>query len=205
MKGIWGKKIGMTQIFSEKKVTPVTVIDVSSWRVISVKTEENSGYNAVQMGLLRDAYLSEPFSVDWLKNLKDYFCLLREVKISSLDNLPKIGDPIDFSKILTQNEKVDIVGTSIGRGFQGVVKRHGFHGGRASHGDKLGRKPGSLSCFRRQGRVRKGKLMPGHMGVERCTIKNSKVIGLEPEKNMILIKGAVPGKTGSLVFVRKCG
>ena len=98
-----------------------------------------------------------------------------------------------------------IFGITKGRGFQGAVKRHGFSGGRASHGSKLGRKPGSLSYMRRQGRVVKGKKMPGHMGVERRVMKNLEVVKIEPEAHVVFVKGSVPGKSGSLVFVRKRG
>jgi large subunit ribosomal protein L3 len=209
--GIWGKKVGMTQLFSEnKQVVPVTMIDVSDWRVTQVKTKEHDGYSAVQLSKLRPDYTAQEFSIDWLKQPKKYFDAVKEVSLA--DGQPagdhskvQVGQVADVATILTNGENVDVVGITIGRGFQGAVKRHGFTGGRASHGDKLGRKPGSLSYMRRQGRVTKGKRMPGHMGVEQVVVKNLQVIKVEPSAHIIFVKGSVPGKSGSLVFVRKRG
>jgi large subunit ribosomal protein L3 len=204
--GMWGRKVGMTQLFSQdKQVVPVTMIDVSDWRVTQVKTKEHDGYSAVQLGKLRPDYAAQEFSADWLKEPKKYFDAVREVPLAGDNSSLQVGQAADVAAILTQGEAVDIMGVTIGRGFQGAIKRHGFTGGRASHGDKLGRKPGSLSYMRRQGRVTKGKRMPGHMGVEQVVIKNLQVVKVEPSAHIIFVKGSIPGKSGSLVFVRKRG
>lgn len=204
--GIWGKKIGMTQVFSEKnQVVPVTLIDVSNWLVTQVKNKEHDGYSAVQLGCVRDEFAQEQFAPDWLKKPKKYFSVLREVTLNDDSHSLAVGQTADVGTILAQGDSVDVSGTTIGRGFQGVVKRYNFGGGRASHGDKLGRSPGSLSFMRRQGRVIKGKKMPGHMGVESCVVKNLQVVKVEPSAHVVFVKGSVPGKCGSLVFVRKRG
>jgi large subunit ribosomal protein L3 len=206
MHGIWGKKIGMTQLFTESnKVVPVTVIDASNWCIVQVKNKDRDGYDAVKIGLVREGFEHDSFSKEWLKEPRKYFAVLREVAIKNDQHEFAEGQKTDLAVILDKGEHVDVVGTTIGKGFTGVMKRHGFHGGRGSHGDKLGRGPGSLSFMRRQGRVVKGKKMPGHCGADRCTIKNVEVIKVEPASHVIFVKGAVPGKTGSLVFLRKHG
>ncbi len=112
---------------------------------------------------------------------------------------------LTFNEFITKGDNVDVVGVSIGRGFQGGVKRHGFTGGVATHGSKLGRKGGSLGFMRSQGRVMKNKRMPGHMGVDRCMIKNLEVVQIEPQARIVLVKGSIPGKSGSLVYLKKRG
>lgn len=206
IKGIWGKKIGMTQVFSENnQVVPVTMIDVSKWLVTQIKTKGRDGYSAVQISRVRDDYVLEDFSSEWLKDSKKYFTAVREVPLPDEEHSLAVGQAADIAAILAQGDSVDVMGVTIGRGFQGGMKRHGFSGGRASHGSKLGRKPGSLAGFRRQGRVPPGKRMPGHMGVERRVIQNLKVVKVEPTAHILFIGGSVPGKAGSLVFVRKRG
>lgn len=205
VRGLWGKKIGMTQIFSdEQKVVPVTAIDLSNWYVTQIKTKENDGYQAIKLGCVKNKYAEQEFSADWLKKPKIYFSAFREVPVdtSSEINL-ELGQKIDLS-VLSKGDNVDIFGITRGLGFQGVVKRHGFSGGRASHGATFGRFTGSLSFMRSRGRVIKGKKMPGHAGVEKCVMKNLEIMRIEPEANVLLVKGSVPGKSGSLVFVRKC-
>ncbi len=201
--GLWGKKIGMTQIFSaDQKVVPVTVIDMADWYVTQVKTKQRDGYDAVKVGCLRKRYADQTFSADWLHAPDKYFSDMREVHgVELADDL--VGKPADIVAELLQGEMVDIFGITIGRGFQGGVKRHGFGGGRGSHGDKLGRKSGSLSGMRRQGRVIKGKRMPGHMGTDQRVMRNLEVIRIEQEARVVMVRGSVPGKSGSLVFVRK--
>lgn len=201
--GLWGRKIGMTQVFEKDKAIPVTVIDVSDWLVTQIKTEEKDGYNAVQIGCIRPRYADQQFSSDWLKKPKTYFSSLREVELKNKDEQLVVGQPAKFQTVLTEGDLVDVLGTSIGRGFAGAVKRHGFAGGRASHGAKVGRRPGSLSFMRSQGRVIKGKRLPGHMGTTSERVRNLEVVKLRNEDNLVLIKGPVPGKSGSLVFIRK--
>lgn len=205
MTGLWGKKIGMTQVFVETKAVPVTVVDISHWYILNFKNVERDGYNAVQIGRLRPRYQGQSFSADWLKQLKTYFSFVREVKLDkpSADMSFEIGKPADFLTFVQKGDKVDAFGISKGRGFAGAVKRHGFRGAPASHGAKMGKRPGSLSWMRSQGRVPKGKRLPGHLGNAHKVIRNLEIVTLMTEENVVLIKGSVPGKAGSLVFLRK--
>ena len=205
MRGLWGKKIGMTQVFAQDKVIPVTVIDLAHWYVTQIKTVDSDGYTAVQLGHIRPRYTDEAFSAQWLSNPKKYFSAFKEVKLKDSETVFAVGNPVDSAQVLAQGEAIDVFGITKGAGFAGVVKRHGFSGGRASHGAKLGRSPGSLSYMRSRGRVTKGKKMPGHMGVDQRVMKNLTVVRLQPEDNIVLVKGSVPGKSGSLVFLRKRG
>lgn len=200
IEGIWGKKIGMTQIFSDEKVVPVTAIDISNWCVTQIKTEEKDGYNAVQLGYIKDRFNPEDFSQDWLKSPQKYFKNLKEVRLKTVSDLT-LGKLTDIT--LSQGDMVNVTGITKGAGFTGVVKRHGFAGGRASHGATFGRFTGALSHMRSRGRVIKGKKMPGHMGVEQKVIKNLEVIKIESDAKVVFVKGSVPGKSGSIVFVRK--
>jgi len=205
MDGLWGRKIGMTQVFAENRsVVPVTVIDTSHWMVTQIKTKENDGYAALQVSNLRDRYCDKPFDLAWLKELTKYFIETKEI-LSKNDEIVsfEVGTSFDGLSLLQEGEALDIMGMTTGRGFQGCVKRHGFSGGKASHGDKVGRRPGSLSFMRSQGRVIKGKKLPGHMGVQQRMMKNLKIIKVAPESHIVLVKGSVPGRTGSLVFMRK--
>lgn len=201
--GLWGKKIGMTQIFQNDKVVPVTVIDTANWVITQIKSDENDGYNAVQVGCLRAKHLKEKFTPDWLKKPSKFFGILKEIKVSNLEGL-SVGNSIDLT-VLEEGKKVDIYGHTKGCGFAGAMKRHGFKGGAGSHGDKTGRRTGSLSFMRAEGRVIKGKRLPGHMGVELKAMKNLEVVKIDSGANVILVKGSIPGKSGSLVFVKKCG
>jgi len=207
---LWGRKLGMTQVFDGDKVVPVTAIDTGKWFVTSVKTIEKDGYGAVQVGQVRKKYTNETFSESWLTELRKYFLAVREVRLDEKLNEIigsegfKIGINVNNLVGFEPKARVDLSGTSKGNGFAGVVKRHGFAGGRASHGGKSTlRKPGALSFMCKEGRVIKGKKMAGHMGAKACTIKNLKVISFDPEKSLMLVSGAVPGKAGSLVLVRK--
>lgn len=201
IKGIWCKKIGMTQVFQKDGIlVPVTVLDASAWRVIEVKSQ------SVRIGLVRSKFQEDAFSSDWLCKPHNYFQVIREVarEEGSHDEHIEVGSPVTVD-LLQQGDMVAVTGMTIGRGFQGGVKRHGFTGGPATHGDNLGRKPGSMGFMRSRGRVIKNWRMAGHMGVEQCTIKGLKVIATEPHFGALtlIIKGSVPGKTGSLVFVGK--
>lgn len=202
--GIWGKKIGMTQVFSDdQKVVPVTAIDVSNWCVTSVKTKERDGYDAVQLGCIKKNHSDQKFSAEWLRAPKKYFAVLREVRLDEPQEFT-IGQSIGLTAFLEQGDLVDVFGVTVGKGFQGVVKRYNFSGGRGSHGDKMGRTPGALEGQTSCGRVAKGKKMPGHMGDRQRVMKNLKVVRVEPNANVVFVKGSIPGKSGSLVFVRKC-
>jgi len=204
IKGLWGKKIGMTQFFSpDSKVVPVTVIDVSRWRILQRKSSGHDGYEAIQVGCLRNKYEKLPFSLEWLKNKDKYFMFVRELPCVA-EATYTLGELLPLESIELEGLMVDVTGVTTGKGFQGGVKRHGFTGGRASHGDKLGRRPGSLSGLRRQGRVFKGKRMPGHDGVDTMTVKNLQVVRYSPHEGLLIIKGSVPGKSGGLLRMRKC-
>ena len=203
--GLWGKKIGMTQVFSEdNKVVPVTVIDISNWYVTQLKTEEKDGYSAVQLGRVKDRFADESFSLAWLKEPRKYFGIFKEVRLDEDAQGIEVGQSADAAEFVAQGDMVDVFGITKGAGFQGVVKRHGYSGGKASHGSTFGRSPGGISFMRTCGRVIKGKAMPGHMGVDRRVMKNLEVVKVEPEARVLVVKGSVPGKSGSLVFVRKC-
>lgn len=202
LNGILGKKIGMTQVFSGNKAVAVTVIDVYSWLVTAVKNKERDGYEAIQFGLPRDKYLGKEFSPEWLKQPNKYFVHIKEVR-GTADSEVAIGQQANFTAMIEPGQKVDVFGTTKGKGFQGVVKRHGFSGGRASHGPRFGRIPGSVGFMRSQGRIIKGKRLPGRMGMVQRVVRQLPVMGVESANNVILVKGAVPGVAGSLVFVRK--
>lgn len=203
-----GKKIGMTQIFTEKgEVVPVTVIDVKNWFVTQIKTPQKDGYAALQVGLPRKRYLNQPFVADWCKNKTKYFLFLREVHVdlSVLDQV-KIGQEIKADNInFSLEDKVKVSGRSIGLGFQGVVKRWGFGGGPKTHGSCFHRIPGAISGMRTQGEVIKGKKLPGHTGDRMITMEGLKVISFDKQNGHLFVKGAVPGKKDSLLMVCKQG
>ncbi len=201
--GLWGKKIGMTQVFKKDKVVPVTVIDTGNWFITQIKTEENDGYKAIQVACLKSKFENEKFSESWLKNLKKYFSDVKEIKVNDSESL-KVGNLVDLSSF-ESGKLVNVYGTTKGCGFAGAMKRHGFRGGAGSHGDKTGRRTGSLSFMRAEGRVIKGKRLPGHMGVERAAMRNLELIEIDQESKVMLVKGSVPGKFGSLVFIKKLG
>lgn len=198
MKFIIGRKLEMTQVFRDDGVVvPVTLVKAMPCVVTQVKEEAKDGYTAVQIGCGESRRLNKP-EAGHLKGLP-MAETLREFRPAATDL--KRGDKIEVS-IFVPGDRVDIVGTSKGRGFQGVVKRHGFHGAPASHGhkDQL-RMPGSITS-RRQGPVAKGKRMAGHMGAERVTVKNLEVVSVDSDKKILGIKGAIPGARGSLVLIQ---
>lgn len=202
--GLWGKKLGMTQLFTEdNKVVPVTAINTAHWFVTGLKTNDNDGYSAVQVGRLRKRYEASPFDSAWLKNLKKYFLHVHEILLNGDVSDLKLGQSFDGSSVVEQGAMVDVFGISKGRGFQGVMKRHGFSGGPASHGSEFKRAPGSIGNFCSEGRVAKGQKLPGQMGAKRAAVRGLEVVRVQPEEHMVLVKGSVPGNTGSVVFVRK--
>ena len=204
--GFWGKKIGMTQLFSDNKVVPVTIIDVSSWYVTGIKTKERDGYCAVQIAKLRKRYEKESFSLDWLKEKKAYFLFIKEVALG--DENPEsfeIGKIAKFAETFSEGESVHVTGITKGCGFAGVMRRHNFAGGRGSHGSMTGKRPGSIGFIGKSGKVVKGKKLPGHMGVIQKTMQNLRMIKIMPDQNIVAVKGSIPGKAGSLVFVRRIG
>ena len=202
-KGLIGKKIGMTQIFDESgKVIPVTVIEVGPCVVAQVKTVETDGYNAIQLGFgdVKDKHINKPeaghFAKAKLANKKH----LREFKVDDVENY-KVGDEVK-ADIFAAGEKVDVQGTSKGKGFQGVIKRHGQHRGPMGHGSMYHRRPGSMGSTSTPGRVFKGKKLPGHMGKVTVTIQNLDVVRVDTDKNVLLVKGSVPGPKGAILKVK---
>jgi large subunit ribosomal protein L3 len=202
-KGIIGRKVGMTQIFDEKgNVIPVTVIEATPNVVAQVKTIENDGYNAVQLGYgeVKDKHINKPeaghFAKAKLANKKH----LREFKLDSIEGI-KVGDEVK-ANIFAAGEKVDVQGTSKGKGFQGVIKRHGQSRGPMGHGSMYHRRPGSMGSTSTPGRVFKGKKLPGQMGKVTVTIQNLDVVKVDMDKNVILLKGSVPGPKGAILKVK---
>ena len=202
--GFWGKKIGMTQVFSGNEVVPVTVIDLSRWFVTAIKTEQRDGYNAVQVGLTRKRYEQEAFSAEWLTKTSKYFQFLREIRLHSpVEDTVKIGQEADFAEQFAEGSFVDVTGITKGCGFAGVMRRYDFSGGRGSHGSKLGRKPGSMGGLRARGKIIKGKKLPGHMGVVQRTMQHLEVVRIAKDEKYVLVKGSVPGKAGTILFVKQ--
>lgn len=208
LSSILGKKIGMTQIFTnEGKVLPVTVINTANWFVTQIKTIENDGYTAVQIGLLKNKFESGNLNSAWIKNKNQYCSLFREIplNVEDLDSF-KIGQSIGLDKtIFTKNDKINVTGKSKGHGFQGVMKRWGFAGGPGGHGSNFHRAPGSVGNICSQGKVIKGKKLPGQQGNKAITTKGLEIINIDKENNILFVKGAVPGKKESLILISKQG
>lgn len=204
--GIIGKKLGMTQIFApDGTVTPVTVIKAGPCVVVQRKTVSTDGYEAVQLGLVEDKApkrINKPMKGHFTKAGVPPTKILREFRLEDATVEVNVGDKVLVDQF-TENDLVDVIGTSKGRGFAGFVKRHGFGGGRATHGSMFHRAPGSIGASAYPSRVIKGTRMAGHMGVERNTIRNLRIMRVNSEENLLLIKGAVPGPTGAVVLIKK--
>lgn len=207
--GLVGKKCGMTQIFTEHgEVTPVTVIDVGSNRIVQVKTLENDGYQAIQVtaGTCKLSRLTKPEKGHFAKSNVEAGRGLWEFRVDGIsDELASrfaVGEQIDLN-IFKVGQLVDVTSISKGKGFAGTVKRHGFATQDATHGNSLShRAPGSIGQNQTPGKVRKGKKMAGHLGNVRRTIQNQEIIRVDHERGLLLIKGCVPGATGSNVIVK---
>lgn len=205
MQGILGKKLGMTQVFGDRgTMVPVTVLEVGPCLVVQRKTEATDGYEAVQIGLVEK---KAPRKVP--KPMRGHFAKAGVAPTRRLQEFPipadselKAGDEVKAS-IFNPGEFVDVVGTGKGKGFQGVVKRHGFAGGRATHGSMFHRAPGSIGASSFPSRVYPGMRAAGRMGGKRVTSKNLRVVSVDAERNLILVSGAVPGATGSYVAIRR--
>jgi len=202
-KGLIGKKLGMTQVFSDEGVSvPVTVIEVEPSVVIQRKTRETDGYDALQLGYgrIKQKNVTKALQGHFKKADKGLFRVLREFRMEV--------EGCEAGQELTADafepgEYVDIVGTTKGKGFAGVVKRHGFGGGRATHGSMFHRAPGSIGASADPSRVFKGTRLPGRMGNERKTVQNLLVWAVRPEMNVILIRGAVPGSKNGFVMIKQ--
>lgn len=207
VEGLIGKKIGMTQIYREDgRVVPVTIVKVGPCVVVQKKQIEKDGYEAVQLGLMEEKpvkKVTKPQRGHFLKANVAPTRMLREFKATVSMEEIQVGQEIKADTVFQVNEKVNVVGRSKGRGFQGVIKRHHFSGGGASHGSMFHRAPGSIGASAYPSRVIKGMRMAGHFGDARVTVKNLEVIRIVPEKNIMLLKGAVPGFSGSYVLVSK--
>ncbi len=205
VKGLIGKKIGMTQQFDDNgNAIPVTIIQVGPCTVIQKKGEQKDGYPALQLGFVEKKPKRKPNKAQvghFAKAGLPPTPVLREFSYEAKDEV-KEGDQYSV-EIFQVGEKVDVVGTSKGKGFAGVIKRWGFHGGKGSHGSMFHRAPGSIGCSADPSRVLKGKKLPGQMGNERVTVKNLSVIETDKEHNLLVVKGAVPGAKGGYVLVKK--
>jgi large subunit ribosomal protein L3 len=199
--GLLGRKRGMAQIFTEKgQVVPVTVLEVGPCYVTQVKTEANDGYTAIQIGFGETRRLNKP-ERGHLKNLPS-LKHLREVRTSQLDKY-QVGQKLDAA-LFSVGEKVDVTGTSKGKGTAGAVKRHHFRGGPKTHGqsDRL-RRPGSSSATTTPGRVLKGTRRAGHMGAVQVTAANLDIVQVDAERNLVTVRGAVPGPKSGLIYIKK--
>ena len=203
--GIIGKKIGMTQLFLEDgTVEPATVLQAGPCVVVQAKRPERDGYEAVQLGLVSGKYKPNKAIAGHHKAANvPATRVRREVKRVAGGEQPKPGDSIVVAALFNQGERVDVIGTSKGHGFQGVVKRHHFAGGAATHGSMFHRAPGSIGASSYPSRVVKGMRMGGHMGTDRVTVRNLKVLRIDADNNLMVVRGAVPGANGGYVLIRK--
>lgn len=203
-KAILATKVGMTQIFNEDGVlTPVTVLQAGPCVVTQVKTEENDGYKAVQVGFVdkRAKLVTKPLKGHFDKAGVVYKRFVRELRLENAEDY-SVKDEIK-ADIFAAGDKIDVTAISKGKGFQGAIKRHGFSRGPMAHGSKFHRHQGSSGSATTPGRVFKGKSMPGHMGSVKVTIQNLEVVRIDVEDNLILVKGAVPGPRKTLVTIKE--
>lgn len=203
MKGILGKKLGMTQIFTEEGiVVPVTVVEAGPNVVTQVKTVEKDGYNAIQVGFedAKEKSLNKPQKghLAAANVLKKH---LKEFRVDVVEEFT-VGQEIK-ADLFAAGEKIDVTGTSKGKGFQGPIKRHGQSRGPESHGSRYHRRPGSMGACSFPGRVFKNKKLAGHMGSVKVTVQNLEVVRVDADKNLILVKGAIPGPKGSMVTIKE--
>lgn len=203
MKGILGKKLGMTQIFTEEGiVVPVTVVEAGPNVVTQVKTVEKDGYNAIQVGFedAKEKSLNKPQKghLAAANVLKKH---LKEFRVDAVEEFT-VGQEIK-ADLFAAGEKIDVTGTSKGKGFQGPIKRHGQSRGPESHGSRYHRRPGSMGACSFPGRVFKNKKLAGHMGSVKVTVQNLEVVRVDADKNLILVKGAIPGPKGSMLTIKE--
>jgi large subunit ribosomal protein L3 len=203
-KFILGKKIGMTQIFDENGVAvPVTVIEAGPVVVVQKKTIENDEYTAVKVGFekVEERKLNKPQKGVFVKSKLPFLKHLKEFRVENADGF-EIGQEIKVSDMFQAGDRVDVSGTSKGKGFQGTIKRYGQSGGPETHGSMYHRRVGSMSANTNPARVFKGKKLPGHMGMQRVTVLNLDVVKVDEERNLILVKGSVPGPKGAVLEIR---
>ena len=203
--GIIGRKIGMTQIFdADGTVHPATVIKAGPCVVVQAKTKQTDGYESVQLGLVEEkpAKVGKPLAGHYKKAGVPPTRVRREVKLVAGDDAPKVGDQV-LASIFANGERVDVIGDSRGKGFQGVVKRHHFAGGAATHGSMFHRAPGSIGASSFPSRVIKGMRAAGRMGGGRTTIHNLKVLRVDPDNHLLIVEGGIPGAPSAYVIIRK--
>ncbi len=201
--GVIGEKLGMTQVYDEQGLCiPVTVIKVDPLTVTQVKTVETDGYNAIQVGVVpaKEKHLTKAQIGHFKKNNLENFRHLQEFRVDNPADYT-VGQKIDLG-VLSEISKVDVSGKSIGKGFQGTVKRHNFSRGPMGHGSKNHRAPGSIGAGTTPGRIYKGKRMAGNMGNEKVTVSKLSVVKIISDKNLLLVKGSVPGPEGKLVTIK---
>ncbi len=202
--GVIGEKLGMTQVYDENGLCiPVTVIKIEPATVCQIKTDETDGYNAIQVGVVsaKEKHLTKAQIGHFKKNNLENFRHLQEFRIDNPQDYT-VGQKIELSSVITDAIKVDVTGKSIGKGFQGTVKRHNFSRGPMAHGSKNHREPGSIGAGTTPGRIYKGKRMAGNMGNERVTVSKLTVVKVDSDKNLLLVKGSVPGPEGKLVTIK---
>ena len=203
-KALIGRKVGMTQIFDEKGyVIPVTAIEAGPCVVAQVKSVDTDGYDAVQLGFgeVKEKHINKPEKGHFAKSKLTAKKHLREFRTNSVADV-KVGDEVK-ADVFAAGDKIDVQGTSKGKGFQGVIKRWGQHRGPMGHGSMYHRRPGSMGSTSTPGRVFKGKKLPGHMGVQTVTIQNLEVVRVDMDKNVILVKGSVPGPKGAILKIKE--
>lgn len=203
-KAMMGKKIGMTQIFNEDgKVIPVTVVEAGPLTVVQKKTVETDGYNAVKVGYekVADKKLTKPALGQFTKSKLAPMKNLKEFRFEDVSGF-EVGQEIKAADMFQSGDKIDVSGISKGKGFQGTIKRYGQKGGMETHGSMYHRRVGSMSANTNPARVFKGKKLPGHMGMENITVQNLEVVRVDADRNLILIKGAVPGPKGGLLVIK---
>lgn len=203
MRVILGKKIGMSQIYEDNSLIPVTVVEAGPCIVVQRKVKEKDGYNAVQLGFeeVKETRVNKPKLGHFRKAKVSPRRFLKEFRVEDIGGL-KVGDMIKVG-VFKEGDLVDVAGVSKGKGFAGVVKRYGFKGGPASHGAKQWhRRPGSIGASSDPSRVFKGKKMPGRMGSEKVTARNLKLVKIDEKLNLLLIKGSLPGRKGGFVAIK---
>ncbi|MDX9841318.1 MAG: 50S ribosomal protein L3 [Desulfobulbus sp.] len=202
-KGILGRKIGMTRVYDENgRSIPVTVIEAGPCTILQKKTVQKEGYNAIQLGFLekKESKLNKPEAGHFKRSGGKGFYHVREFRVENPESY-EVGQQLTLTEMAAIGDMIDIAGKSKGRGFQGVIKRHGFRGGRATHGSDFHRAPGSIGCSAWPSRVLKGKKMPGRMGNETVTQKNLKIIDIRNDENVLLVRGTVPGAKNGLLNI----
>ena len=204
--GILGKKVGMTQVFgADGVVTPATVIKAGPCVIVQAKTAQTDGYESVQVGLVEEKPVraNKPQTGHFKKAGVPPTRVRRELTVAKGAEAPKAGDQVLVNSVFNSGDRVDVIGVSRGKGFQGVMKRHNFRGGAATHGSMFHRAPGSIGASSYPSRVVKGMRAPGRMGGDRVTVRNLKVLRVDAENNLLLVEGSVPGGPNSIVVIRK--